>query len=399
MMPARSRVRSPTAGRAHAVARTRVHPGRRAGRVRRTARMDDPLAAVRAPTAGWARGGARTRRLRQGRALVADHQPAAVVERVRDAGQGPLAEAGRRDLVERSRRGRGRTARAARGATAPSTTSAPGGRRSARPGRRRCRHGRRRRRRWAASTPRRRRARPPRLAVEVAERLHVEALGGVEGGVHGADGTDRERPGTRADTRAVDQSNRRREYRRPRWTSTSRSYGRRDITGQVFDQLADLDRQRRPPPGDRLPPTRELATQLQRVAHDGLGRLRPADGRGLPRRRASAPGRTSATTSGRRRRTSARRRARCARATCGRARRRARSAGRCSRRSTSAAACPTSRGSRYESWRRLVAREIRPGDLRRATYGEPAGQRRPARRAGPPPRRLAGRAGDAPTTS
>ena len=150
--------------------------------------------------------------------------------------------------------------------------------------------------------------------------------------------------------------------------------GRRDITGQVFNQLRTSIVNGDLRPGDRLPPTRELATQLGvsrttvSVAYDRLMGEGFLDGA----RRVRA--RSSATTSGRRRRMSARRPARCAPVTCGRAST-PRSAGRCSPRTTSAAACPTSRGSRTSRGAASSPGRSARATSRRATYGEAAGQR------------------------
>jgi GntR family transcriptional regulator/MocR family aminotransferase len=149
--------------------------------------------------------------------------------------------------------------------------------------------------------------------------------------------------------------------------------GRRDITGQVFNQLrtsivgGDLR------PGDRLPPTRELATQLgvsrttvsvayDRLMGEGFLTARVGSGTYVSDDVGTAPPDVGAPA--------------------GALRPRDVWAGidaplggplfapydfRCG--------LPDFTRFPYESWRRLVAREIRPGDLRRATYGEPAGQR------------------------
>jgi GntR family transcriptional regulator/MocR family aminotransferase len=149
-------------------------------------------------------------------------------------------------------------------------------------------------------------------------------------------------------------------------------HGRADITGQVFDQLRAAIVNRDLRPGDRLPPTRELAHQLQvsrttvSVAYDrlmGEGFLvaRVGSGTFVSDDVGTAPLALGAP------------------------------AGALRPRDVWAAVDRPLRGPLfapfdfrcglpdltrfpYESWRRLVSREIRPGDPRRATYGEPAGQ-------------------------
>ena len=155
--------------------------------------------------------------------------------------------------------------------------------------------------------------------------------------------------------------------------------GRRDITGQIYRQLRAAIVTGTLRPGDRLPPTRELADRLAvsrttvMVAYDrlmGEGFLTGT----------SAPGRSSATTSPPRRPVPPRRTGRCARATCG-----PRSTSRSAGSPCAPLRLPLRAARRHPLPVRVLAATHRPvssapSGVGRAKYGEPAGHPRCARR-------------------
>ena len=147
--------------------------------------------------------------------------------------------------------------------------------------------------------------------------------------------------------------------------------GRKDLTGEIYRQLRRAILDGRLPPGGRLPATRELARRLNvsrttvTVAYDRL----TGEGSSPP---GSGPGPSSATTSPARPARPGPAGGRCGHGRSGTPSR-SRPCSTSRPRFDFRTGIPDATLFPYQSWRRLLARQLRPAAVGLGAYGDPAG--------------------------